>query len=114
APRGVEYAERLGDAPADEGAAGGDGSGRTARLLLIRPAQAMLVLIVGVAVDRREDAEVVLAVALEIVVAHADQERRAGQVLHVGFGNELKIVDQRLLVGGGGGSPGHLQSEARG
>ena len=72
----------------------------------------MLALVVGVAVNRREDAEIVLTVSLEIVVSHADQERRAGQVLHVGVGAELQIVDERPLVIGGWRGRGHLQLQA--
>jgi len=74
----------------------------------------MLALGVGVAVDRRKDAEIVLAVPLEIVVSHPDEERHAGQIFHVVIGSELQIVDERPLVFGSRGSRGHLQLQADG
>src|SRR5207237_4228327 len=76
---------------------------------LVRTAQAMLPLVVGVAVNRREDAEIVLTASLEIVVAYADEQRRAGQVVHVVIGSELQIVDECPLVIGGPRGRGHLQ-----
>ena len=61
-----------------------------------------------------ENAEIVLAVPLEIVVAHPDEQRRAGQILHVVVGGELQVVDERPLVIGRRRGRGHLQRRACG
>ena len=106
--------QRVGDAPAHERAAGRHRCRGAARLLLIRTAQAVLGLVVGVAVDEGEDAEVVLAVSLQVVVADADQQGRAGQVGHVGLGPELEIVDERALFAGGRPVARQRQREAGG
>ena len=73
----------------------------------------MFALVAGVTVNGGEDAEIVLAVALEVVVAHANEQCRTGQVLHVVIGSELEIVDERPLVVGGRRGRQNFQRRAR-
>src|SRR5438067_13378657 len=111
--RSVQSVERLEDPPANERVATGDRCRRTAGFLVIRTAQAMFTLVAGVTVNRGEDGEIVLTVPLEVVVAHADEQCRTCEVLHVVIGSKLEIVDERPLVIGSRSGRRNLQRGAR-
>ena len=95
---GVEPVERFRHPPANEVPAIVDRCLRSARFVLRRAAKAVLVLVVGVSVDLRQEAEVVRRPSLEVVVADTHQQGRGAEVLHVLSRSELQIADEGAFV----------------
>ena len=58
----------------------------------------MLALIVRITVDQGQLRDVARISALQIVVTHPHQERRAAQIGHVAVRHELEVSDQRPFV----------------
>jgi hypothetical protein len=90
--------ERVADTPQDERAAPRHGARRAVGLLVVEIAQAVLVLRRRIAVDEREGLEIRRAAPLEIVIAHADEQRDRCEIAALGQ-LERKIVDERAIAG---------------
>ena len=97
-PVGVQTVEGLDELAADEALAGGERALAAAGLVVLGVAQAVLLLVLRVAVDGRELADVGGTVPVEIVVTDADDDRRRCDVLHVSIEGEGQVGDQREVV----------------
>ena len=97
-PVRVEPVERRVDLVVDERAAVEDRRRRTGGLGVVRRVQAVLPLQERIAVKQRQVAQIVGIEALEIIVAHADEQGRPSEVGHVGSRSELEIGDEGAFV----------------
>ena len=94
----VQAAQGLVQTREDEGAAVSQRRRSPVGLRHAGAVQAVPELVPWIAVHQGKPAEVVAVLALEVVVPHADEQRRAAQIPHVGGHGEREIGNERTLV----------------
>ncbi len=95
---GIEPIEGLSNPFNDECATVENRRFRSAGLLLIRAAEAMLALRAGIAMNQRQLAQIHRIPPFQIIVANAHQQRCAPQIGHVIGRGKLQIVDECPVV----------------